>query len=436
MHIATASITPWWGCGKLIQIKKRVSGQKGKLKNRLFLIAVPLWLLGILFALNLAVDAPMLGLVIALIWLLPLALFAKGSRFLMAPVFYEQSYLFMLVIIFLATIIFTSPLSLDPATSFQYSLVTVAGLILCGGVWSLIQGQEVKILAAFSLSGTTILALIYHFTYISGSRFGTIRNPNGIGLILLGLALSSFGLKSKIATVSVITVCFVMILATGSRSALIGTCIALIAYAVIGSFKRLDSVVLLLVISIVAGAVIYYHQDEVKGWTGSALSLEDRNRGTGSGYSGRLDLWRDAYELWLTSPVFGVGYRAHEFADAFSARSLSSHNGYLSTLAETGIVGAIPLFLLYLSGGYRLAKRAIRGCIVSRIGFGMLVGYLFVAVFERYLINFGTPTSILVNMFVLMPDSNSQCVATVKRVTPNGREVLGRYAGRAHLEGR
>ena len=53
-------------------------------------------------------------------------------------------------------------------------------------------------------------------------------------------------------------------------------------------------------------------------------------------------------ELFVRNPVFGVGFRAHEFL--LKADS-SSHNGYLATLAEVGILGFLRGFCSWSCAG-------------------------------------------------------------------------------------
>jgi len=61
-----------------------------------------------------------------------------------------------------------------------------------------------------------------------------------------------------------------------------------------------------------------------------------------SGGSGRLYLYRIAYDLWLTSPVFGSGLGTYtHYAEAFYRGAGVPHNLFLEVLCETGIIGLI-----------------------------------------------------------------------------------------------
>jgi len=92
--------------------------------------------------------------------------------------------------------------------------------------------------------------------------------------------------------------------------------------------------------------------------------------------------------------VLGVGFRAHEF---LLKTDSSSHNGYLATLAEVGILGFLGVMFLVMRGMRLLwtGSREPGPGFSQSILFGLCAGYLLLAVFERYLINVGNPTSLL-----------------------------------------
>jgi O-antigen ligase len=112
----------------------------------------------------------------------------------------------------------------------------------------------------------------------------------------------------------------------------------------------------------------------------------------------------------MRNPVIGVGFRAHEFL--LKADS-SSHNGYLATLAEVGILGFLGVLFLVARGLYLLwaGSREPGPGFSQSILFGLCVGYLLLAVFERYLINIGNPTSLLFLVSIMRPRAMESPVA-------------------------
>lgn len=99
------------------------------------------------------------------------------------------------------------------------------------------------------------------------------------------------------------------------------------------------------------------------------------------------------------NPVLGIGFRAHEVL-----LGISSHNGYLAMLAEIGLIGFVAVIYIILIGVF-LLWRKVRHTELTfshSILFGLSCGYLFLAMFERFLINVGNPTSLLFLIATLM----------------------------------
>jgi O-antigen ligase len=59
---------------------------------------------------------------------------------------------------------------------------------------------------------------------------------------------------------------------------------------------------------------------------------------------GRVNAWGDGLAAFQRFPVFGVGY--HAFVDQASTENKAAHNSYINALAELGVVGYTPWFLL------------------------------------------------------------------------------------------
>jgi O-antigen ligase len=85
--------------------------------------------------------------------------------------------------------------------------------------------------------------------------------------------------------------------------------------------------------------------------------------------SGRRVHWRNAFDYFLEHPILGTGYRTY----AISTGS-DTHNVYLKTLAEQGMIGFMIylwLYLLAFRSGWRLYKRADEE-LVKAFGFGFV----------------------------------------------------------------
>lgn len=79
--------------------------------------------------------------------------------------------------------------------------------------------------------------------------------------------------------------------------------------------------------------------------------------------NGRIYLYRIAWELFQTHPVFGIGWGAYkyEFAkrtplNAYHVEMLNAHNIYLQLLCEVGIVGLLLFLTVVLPTAYQTYK--------------------------------------------------------------------------------
>lgn len=118
-----------------------------------------------------------------------------------------------------------------------------------------------------------------------------------------------------------------------------------------------------------------------------AVSLPSSGPGTG-----RLDTWRDTWNIFRANPIIGVGLGAYETAYPIYAKDnglagivAQSHNDYLQVLADSGIVGGLILLWFIVT----ICRSVIRGLkapdpflvkvtIAGGVGiFGILVHSLF-----------------------------------------------------------
>ena len=190
---------------------------------------------------------------------------------------------------------------------------------------------------------------------------------------------------------------------TESRSALVAAFLGLLVYFTIkvtrgrkgsGAFTICGT-------ALVLAVLMMTYWDTIGYWVSSLLFLNDKYRGLGTGFTGRLEAWQEAFDLFQSNPWFGVGFRMHE---RYMTTLSSAHNGYLSLPAEVGLVGTIALVSLTLVAGSRLLRRALYGDPMAILGLSLVVGYLFLATFERFFLNMGNPTSVLAWLFLLMPE--------------------------------
>jgi hypothetical protein len=120
------------------------------------------------------------------------------------------------------------------------------------------------------------------------------------------------------------------------------------------------------------------------------LLYDDPNRGINSGFTGRTGVWAATFEVWLKSPILGVGYREHE---QFLTEGLPGHNAYLAMLADTGVVG-FAWYLVRLIGSL-VASFGIHDPRTRRFVAALIVARIVGGFFDRITINGGDQYSLL-----------------------------------------
>src|SRR5699024_4102093 len=129
------------------------------------------------------------------------------------------------------------------------------------------------------------------------------------------------------------------LLVSGSRSALLSLFQILTLYFIVDFRRR---VVKLFVLSTIIFITLFFSFKESVLNVGSAR-IE-------VGLHGRQVIWRNAIEVYSSVPFRGVGFGLeNERIHALSGIRWTMHNGYLTVLTETGIIGfaLVCLFICF-----------------------------------------------------------------------------------------
>lgn len=313
----------------------------------------------------------------------------------------------MALTLFALTSALSSFMSPVPLLSVGYVALTLGGIWLALQFNSNLTGEQYEQgLKVFAVLMTAILVCFAWYDYVPGKRLGTgkdVLNPNSIALVSLSVLLAAMAFRTLAWRVACMAPVAGIIVLTSSRAAAVAavggiTMIVWLRLRANGKpVWRLAGIGLLLVgvLALAYGDVLYRVLDQFY-----ALSTADR--GLGSGASGRTAAWKATWEMFLRNPLLGVGFRAHE---QFLKVDSSAHNGYLATLAEVGIIGFLGVVYLVARGLRFLwvSTGSSERLSSSSLLFGLCVGYLLLAVFERFLINVGNPTSLLFLLCIMQP---------------------------------
>lgn len=401
-------------------------------------VVLGLWLSGV-FAASLAGRlegghegmVSMLLLGAAVVW--PLAYFALGRcRFVPHAMPLAATAAVLLFGVVSAASSFMSPVAL---LSTGYVVLTLTGLWLALQFSSNLDPEQYERgLKVFAVVTAGLLAGFAWYDYVPGTRLGTgkdLLNPNTVALVSASVLLAAMAIRAVLLRLAVMAPIAGILVLTSSRAAAIAVVagLAVVVYLRLRARGRsvlLPAAVLLLA---AAGATVAFG-DKIFQSVDQVYALSTADRGIGSGASGRLTAWKGTWDLFVRNPAIGIGFRAHEH---LLKTDTSAHNGYLATLAEIGLLGFLGVaYLIWraLTLWWSAAHEPNR-TVHASILFGLCVGYLLLALFERYLINVGNPTSLLFLLCIMQPRRSDMTGSAEDEEWPSlEEEPAGELAGR------
>ena len=231
---------------------------------------------------------------------------------------------------------------------------------------------------------------------IFSGRNEYLLKASGIGL--LALISIIFPIVFGFTFIRFIIYClsFIILSLTYSRTAIIAVIVASAAIILIKYKRRYRLFIILFILFIIIFIIEY---NNIIFFIDRILLLTDRYRGIDK-LSGRLPIWERSWEIFKGSPLFGVGFRL-----SGQLLGLSAHNGYLMSLVETGIIGTTLLFIYFIWIIVNLSRYYYKTLDnVSLYYLAIIIGITVFGMGERYLLNIGNVTSIMV--FFAMNHSN------------------------------
>lgn len=301
----------------------------------------------------------------------------------------------------------SSFVSRTPLESVQYTMLTMLTAFVVLQFNTNLDAAQYEIgLKYYAVLMAAVVSGFAAYDYVPGHRLGGgkgILNPASFALVTMSVFITAMTIRRVFIRIPILLAMGAVIYLTGARASAVA---ALVGLAVtLAARRRITEangyVVLLLCLS--AGIVVSaYYGDAVIRGVSDFFAVRDPHRGLESGGSGRLETWRAVWHLFLSHPILGVGFRAHE---AMLKINTSAHNGYLALLAEIGVFGFGAALFLTLSGVWKIWRRNQdpSQTFSHSVLLGLACGYFVLAVFERYFINAGNPTSLLFLLSILGP---------------------------------
>ncbi|MCL2468831.1 MAG: O-antigen ligase family protein [Alphaproteobacteria bacterium] len=223
--------------------------------------------------------------------------------------------------------------------------------------------------ALFSLPLFLYVAFAQRAAMIWGRWTPFQLQPNWWGMMVLGFAWGAMMIKNAPARAAALMGAFLYMVALQSR----GSLVALLPVILLSSgffiplnAKKMALGLLLSLLLLAAGVVTDLTMERglleraVDYVATDVFLVDDEQRGLGSGLTGRTEGYKIGWRVFAESPFFGGGFGEYGFI----------HNGFLLTLAESG--------LLALGGMLFLMARALTGFVKERnwISLGLMLSYI------------------------------------------------------------
>ena len=302
---------------------------------------------------------------------------------------------------------FSALVSRAPLESTQYTALTILAILIALQFNTNLDAVQYErgmkvyaVLMAVLVSGFAL------YDYVPGRRLGggkEVLNPASFALVTMSVFITAMAVRRSLIRIPILITMGIVIYLTGARASALAAMFGLAITLFLRRRSAGTSGHLLLFGCFVIGVTLAtcYSEAVMRGAT-DFFAVQDRHRGLDSGGSGRLETWKATWNLFLAHPIFGVGFRAHEVVLKVAS---SAHNGYLALLAEIGVIGFGAVLFVTLSGLWRTWRRNQdpSHTFSYSVLIGLACGYFVLAIFERYFINAGNPTSLLFLLSILVP---------------------------------
>lgn len=377
------------------------------MRFQIVVVTYTLWLIAIFGALyvthgNNSETALQLALMTgALPASLQIFLLGVDWRGLVAPM---KMWLAFLVIVLVSYCVNGLDPSLTPAPNADAALppawnpvIYTLNVIFILGIGTLIAGcPDRRLLRSIASLYCVLLTPFLVYVIITGARvWGNRLEANELqanvwGMVGASVCLTALARKAGLLTFAGFGVGIATVLAASSRESLIAVAAGLPVIAAL-EWRSLKQARLMMVLAgscavLIAVAVLLdpYVFNAIHYVKSDVLMLDDPRRGVDSGFTGRTGLWEAAFDVWMKSPLLGVGYRMHE---QFLPNGMPGHNAYLAMLADTGLVGFVWYIVLFgssLVAAFGIEDRRTRRFVVTLIITRVVSGF-----FDRITINGG-----------------------------------------------
>ena len=216
--------------------------------------------------------------------------------------------------------------------------------------------------------------------------FGTQPNFGGEILCAGFIAFCIARLNTKLI-VSIFTLYFIVINLLESRAALLTLLLAFSVYIYEYKIRLCAPASRVVLTSTLVFLFVIFCLLNAESLSNLFL-LQDQYRGIDTGYVGREDRWENAWNIFLQSPIFGIGF------GYFRGNVLTPHSMWLGML---GMMGFMSIFVLVA-----MVKNSLRVYITNRTIFLLLFSFVPLTIFNDRVLNLN-PYPFLLFVLLFLP---------------------------------
>jgi O-antigen ligase len=286
------------------------------------------------------------------------------------------------------------------ANAYSTSLTWLASLVFVFAVAMLVASSpDERLIRRIAVFYTIPAALFLLYVAETGEHLWGRLRAHGIesdwwGLMGAGLAMAGLAHRSRWLAALCVGIGFYTAYDASARGNMLTIVAGLLAVGLLElRTLRGSRLVTAIAISLVALTIFMLFSSSITDAVTTAvvdtMRIDDPGRGLGSGFTGRTNIWAEAFQIWLKSPLLGVGFHQHQM---FTTDNLETHQVYLAMLVDTGIFGLIWYICFVgasLHASLRIGEPRTRNAVV-----GTIVAYAAIGFFDARGFSSGNPTSL------------------------------------------
>lgn len=275
-----------------------------------------------------------------------------------------------LITVYCLLMLCLAPFSIVPKASAIYSAATLVVIVLLWLFWSSNYRVLERVLV---ITGGVLFAwllILLRHNGLSGGFGGAIGGVNRNATATAALAAmvcALFSHRKSVRWVAFGSAVFFAVIVSSRGSIVALSAFVLVYYCL---YKGLTRGLLAFLGGVLAAGVIIMLSPRLQDILFEQIfHMHDRDRGLGSGFTGRTAFWMQALEGFKKSPIIGYGFRSASLGGSDDIGSV--HSGWIKVFVEGGVVGGTLIALTIAVESIRRLRVVLR---LRKVKLGQMPG--------------------------------------------------------------